>query len=409
MPRLLLLSDVNAERTGGGALVLYRLLQGYPPDRLQIVSYPTSSWTGPIERLPGVTYHTLHYRIPRLIFNRFNPFWPLVMARYIRLRTREALALVESFQPEAVLSVAHDYLWFVADSIARRLDLPLHLILHDDWPHMQSGAPAPWIRPAVIRACERMIGSVFRRSSELYAVSPGMAERYRATHGVQCHVLYPSRGEDSPMPAVRVRSAPAEPLVVAYAGMIHQDWTAQALRDVGNVLVRLGGRLELYVPYAEERLAGWGLVAPYIRSVGFFAAHEMAKRVAASAHALFLPASFRPGDRRDIETLFPSKLADYTAVGLPLLIWGPSYSTVAQWALANPGAAELITDPDAAALAGPLARLGQGGDDARRLATGAIAAGIRDFDPVAVRTHFLTALASHGTGSRKSRIPAGVT
>jgi hypothetical protein len=387
------LSDVNAERTYAGALVLYRLLCGYPADRLQIVSYPTPGWQGPIDRLPDVPYHPLPYRIPRLIFNRFNPFWPVVMARYIRRRTGEAMAVAEAFRPDAVLSVAHDYLWFVADRVARRSRLPLHLILHDDWPHMQSRAPAPWIRPAVMWACQRLVGRVFRRAAALYAVSPGMAVQYQETYGVSCRVLYPSRGADSPQPLVRVRSGPAEPLVLAYAGMIHTEGTARALRGTAGVLARLGGRLDLYVPYTAEQLAGMGLALPALHRVGFFPAHELARRIGASAHALLLPASFLPDDRRDISTLFPSKLADYTAIGLPLVVWGPPYSSVVQWAVRNPQAAERVLDPDPAALAEPLMRLSTDTDHARRLAAGAVAAGMRDFDAGAVRARFLSALA----------------
>ena len=83
LPQLLLVSDVNAERTAGGALVLFRLLQTYPADRLRVVSFPTAGWPGPAARLPGVEYRTLEYSLPRVVFNRFNPFWPAVMARLV--------------------------------------------------------------------------------------------------------------------------------------------------------------------------------------------------------------------------------------------------------------------------------------------------------------------------------------
>jgi hypothetical protein len=53
----------------------------------------------------------------------------------------------------------------------------------------------------------------------------------------------------------------------------------------------------------------------------------------------------------------------------------------------------LVTGADAGALAAPLARLGSDIDHARRLAAGAVAAGQRDFDPAAVRSQFLAALA----------------
>jgi hypothetical protein len=106
---------------------------------------------------------------------------------------------------------------------------------------------------------------------------------------------------------------------------------------------------------------------------------------------LYLPASFHERERVDVSTLFPSKLADYTAVGLPVLVWGPAYSSAARWAADNPGATELVTGPGPAALQPALQRLSDP-VHAARVATAGVAAGARDFDPLAVRSRFWGAL-----------------
>jgi hypothetical protein len=302
-------------------------------------------------------------------------------------------AVATTFRAEAILSVAHDFLWFVAGAVAAQLRIPYHIILHDDWPALQTLSQPEWIRPLVRRACERVYGDVLRRARTRFCVSPGMRDRYAELYGVDGQVLYPCRGEDSPSPRVRVRQTRVGPPVIAYAGLIHQGWTAASLRALASVLAGIGGRLDLYVPYSPERLTEWSLDHPNVRLVGFFPAAEMAERVAATADALFLPASFNERERVDVSTLFPSKLADYTAVGLPILIWGPEYSSVARWSASNPGAAELVTDPDPAALTGPLSRLA---DPCRagRLADACVEAGTRDFDERIVRDRFLAALAA---------------
>ena len=43
-----------------------------------------------------------------------------------------------------------------------------------------------------------------------------------------------------------------------------------------------------------------------------------------------------------MEMAFPSKLADYTATGVPLLIYGPSYCSAVAWARENSGVAEVV-------------------------------------------------------------------
>jgi hypothetical protein len=52
--------------------------------------------------------------------------------------------------------------------------------------------------------------------------------------------------------------------------------------------------------------------------------------------------SFDARDRSNMEIAFPSKLADCTAIGVPLLIYGPSYCSAVQWARENSGVAEVV-------------------------------------------------------------------
>ena len=65
-------------------------------------------------------------------------------------------------------------------------------------------------------------------------------------------------------------------------------------------------------------------------------------RLRAETDALFVPMSFAASDRPNMELAFPSKLADYTATGVPLLIYGPSHCSAVAWARENPGVAEVV-------------------------------------------------------------------
>jgi hypothetical protein len=84
-----------------------------------------------------------------------------------------------------------------------------------------------------------------------------------------------------------------------------------------------------------------------------------------------------------MELSFPTKLADYTAAGLPILIYGPSYCSAVGWAalaereMGN-AAASVVEQGGGDALANAVERLE---DPARRyeLAAAAIAAGKRYF------------------------------
>ena len=77
---------------------------------------------------------------------------------------------------------------------------------------------------------------------------------------------------------------------------------------------------------------------------------------------LFVPMSFDdPGEGHSMRLGFPSKLTDYTATGLPLLIWGPDYCSAVRWARQNRPVAEVVTSENSDALAQALDRLASPG------------------------------------------------
>ncbi len=73
LPRLLYIGDVPVESTLHGSALLYRLLEGYPPQKLRIIEGFNVSQ--PRHRLPAVAYRTFRPRWTRLINTRFGaPF-----------------------------------------------------------------------------------------------------------------------------------------------------------------------------------------------------------------------------------------------------------------------------------------------------------------------------------------------
>lgn len=89
---------------------------------------------------------------------------------------------------------------------------------------------------------------------------------------------------------------------------------------------------------------------------------------------------------------FPSKLADYTAAGLPLLVYGPACCSAVTWARENEGVAEVVDTNDGSHLAAAVARLAV--DPSRRLtlARRALEVGRRYFTRDAVQQVFDDAL-----------------
>jgi glycosyltransferase involved in cell wall biosynthesis len=269
---------------------------------------------------------------------------------------------LNGFKPEAVLTVAHGFGWLAAADIARARTVPLHLVVHDDWPRVADIAPRfrNWL--------DRRFADVYRQAQSRLCVSPAMSKLYRERYGQPAQVIYPSRAPGCPdfdaPPEHLARND--KPFTIAFAGSINSNGYIQALLALQDALKPVAGRLLLFGPLTPDIASQAGLHGPNTEVRGLLSSSDLMARLRDEAHALFAPMSFDACDRANMEMAFPSKLADYTATGLPLLIYGPDYCSAVTWARENPGVAEVVEAR--ADLAGAIKRLA--GDPSHRVSLG---------------------------------------
>lgn len=382
-PRLVYAGDVPVEASFHGSALLYRLLADWPAERLMIVECGVVD-SQPARRLPGVRYVAAPPPLRRLQTTRFAPLYKHARLR-IAARGGGALArLMSAFGAQAALTVSHGASFLAVAAAARDLTLPLHLICHDEW--ASAGGADPWKQHA--------FGAAYRAAASRLCVSPFMAENYAARFGAQGDVLLPARAADARVfagPPARL-AEPARPFALAFAGTINSPGQVALLRRAATALQTIEGRLLLYGPLDAAAAGRAGLDAPNVERCGMLPSNDLIEALRARAHALYAPMSFAAADRPNMELCFPSKLVDYSAAGLPIVIQAPASASGARWARANADAACLVDADDAAALAAALRRLAD--DPALRLglAGGAIAAGERDFSHAAARAVFMRAI-----------------
>ena len=359
-PRLLYIGDVPVEASYHGSALLHRLLAEYPPEKLCVVETATPS--APARRLPGVNYHSYPIAKQRWLNTRFHPH---AMAWFSRVAARagpRVATLVEGFDCESVLTVAHGFGWLAAADFAAQRSLPLHLMVHDDWPRVADVKPGfrDWI--------DERFASVYRQARSRLCVSPAMAATYRQRYGVSGEVIYPMRAQDSAefaAPSARV-GRNDRPFMIAFAGSINSSGYIQALLALQTSLTAIGGRLLIFGPLTAVEARQCGLKEPHTTVRGLLSATELMTCLREEADALFVPMSFAPEDRTNMTLAFPSKLADCTAVGLPLLVYGPAYCSAVTWARENEGVAEVVDTDKGFELSAAVARLAA--DPSRRFA-----------------------------------------
>ncbi len=335
-PKLLYIGDVPVEASYHGSALLHRLLSDYPPERLKIIETATQSETS--RRLPQVNYLSHPIGKQRWLNTRFHPY---VSVWFTQAGKRSAPKISQSlngFGFESVLTVAHGFGWLAAAEIADRRNVPLHFIVHDDWPRVADVAPAfrNWL--------DKRFASVYRQAQSRLCVSPAMSRSYGERYGKSAQTIYPSRAAACPEydePPARL-SRNDHAFTVAFAGTINSNGYIRALLALQDALKPFGGRLLIFGPTAPAEAQQFGLNDPNTEVRGLLPSTELLTKLRNEADALFVPMSFEARDRINMEMAFPSKLADYTATGLPLLVYGPAYCSAVTWARENEGVAAIV-------------------------------------------------------------------
>ncbi len=354
LPRLCYVGSLPVEATSASMVLLHRLLETYPPERLRILHARDNPEQPlhPERRLPGVPHQELPATFRRgWVFarRRLPRVFRWALAWHSRRQTVAALQALGNFRPEAVLTIHELFGWATADHLARRTGAQLHLVLHDEW--FRNLPMAASLRPWF----EARFSEVYRRAQSRLCVCPYMEENYRSRFGAPGTVLYPARGLGSPVhptppPGLEVPG----PLQVAYGGNVFHRGYWESLGHVASVLAETNGQLHLFGPSAEAARAN-GLERANVVTHGF--TFDLAARLRSLAHVLYLPMTFESREEPNMRVSFPSKLVEYTATGLPLLIHGPAYCSAVRWALDHPGIAAVVTEPGVAPLRAALADL----------------------------------------------------
>jgi glycosyltransferase involved in cell wall biosynthesis len=373
MPRVLYVGDVPVEATYHGSLLLFRLFEGYSSDKTTIVE--TGRPSEPSRRLRDVSYMSLPLTNSRWLNTRFHPHMMAWYSYASSRLNRPVSAALSGVKFDCVITVAHGVGWLTAAAIAERNRVPLHLMVHDDWPRV-ADVPA-----AFRKWLDASFGRVYKQASSRLCVSPMMRKRYFEQYGCDGEVIYPARATNClSSDGVPVRSLEAnKPFTVAFAGTINTPGYIQALRRLRDAVASVNGKLAIFGPLTQEDARLNHLDGPNVLLNGLVESSELLKRLREEADALFVPMSFSPEDRSNMEMAFPSKLADYTAVGLPLLIYGPEYCSAVSWARENDGVAEIIVREDCDLLNETIRRLAQEADYRVKLGERALEVGQRYF------------------------------
>jgi len=383
LPRLLYVGDVPVEGTVGGSALIHRLLHEYPPDRLKIIE-PNGHASNTERRLPGVSYQQAQLHNPRWLNSRVAPWYSLYLTCKPWRSTAALVQAMGDFKPEAVLTVAHGYVWFTAARLAQQLNVPLYLIVHDDWTQF-THAPAgmrSWIHSGFARA--------YRSATTRLCVCDNMAEEYERRYGLPGVALYPGRTPD-----IQPYTAPPERLgqttsgtALGFIGSIYAREFAKPMYDIAKGLAEQGGSLHIWSPQGGQVFEQHGWLLPNMVFHEPCFGQALLEQLREQVDVLFLPNPFTEASLVSVSMLFPSKLTDYTAVGLPIVAWGPPVASGVRWVKEHLGVQAVVEEDSPQPVLDTLQSLASDPQQQLDLGRKALAAGADCFSYESIRDVF---------------------
>jgi glycosyltransferase involved in cell wall biosynthesis len=398
-PRVLILSDEAPQTGTAGGLLLHRLFADYPADRLRVLTHHIPPVGDP---LPGVAYRPMPLCWTRLERSRFHRWKRSLRALGLVPQPPAAVLdqLMDGFQAQVVLCVMqHAAYYDAAHRYAALKSLPLVTVVHDV--NEEFEPVFSW----AARAARRRDGAFYRFARRRLCVCPEMERLCAAWYGAPGSVLYPNRDpglNTRPLDlSGKLRRPPA--LTLGFAGNLNYGY-GEGILQMLPALRGEGARLIIYSrppAGAAEPLLDADDVCEFR---GFVPSGEAWAGLKNDCDALWLPYPDLGGRmERLYRHHFPSKLPEYLALGMPVIVTGPAYATGVRWARRNLGS-ELCAG-NMADFTDLLHRLAAQPVRRRQLATLCVQAGQRDFDPLAIAADFyrhLTEAAAEGPPSGRS-------
>ncbi|MDB4275011.1 glycosyltransferase, partial [Akkermansiaceae bacterium] len=239
---LLYIGDVTVEPTHAGSLLLWRLLEAWPQEKIRLLEF-VSSERKTDQKLPNTSTHLLPFA--GFSRSRFNHLHSEILTRSGFLNRNVLEQALRESNSDAILSVAHGWSWIWAANFALRENIPYHLIVHDDFPSFH-----PRLGRKMLENNCRLFRRIVSNAASVFCVSETMKVVYEREFKGEFDVLLPSRGKGQ---KCELGFPSGDPLrrvpQVVYAGSINCESIARSLRAFAEEMEN--GELGMLIVYSD--------------------------------------------------------------------------------------------------------------------------------------------------------------
>lgn len=254
----------------------------------------------------------------------FRPNIPGSLKIRLHLWQRECEQALCEKRPAAILTVLWGVYPVLAMHLSRRWKVPLSVIIHDQeelW--ATSNAEQQLLK-------ERST-MVLGQADRIWPVSRELGDVYQLPEKKKLKVLLPipdkyCRG------FVEWKNHFEDRPVIAYAGSLH-SFQFSNLQGIASVLQRINGTLLLVTDNDNPVLAKLRKTYQNVQHRNPFEKNKDAvKFLSENASCILVSCSFDITEQRWAVSSFPSKLVEFSQIGLPILILAPPFAAISTWA-----------------------------------------------------------------------------
>jgi len=344
--KILYISDVPVEATTGGEMLMYKLFKDHPPDKLLIIQTRNDKEIYDISKnseLLNVKYINFKYlSLPGSSIKFIYHINHWINYLYSLCWYRKVKKLATNFDCDVIVTVGHHFFWTTAFRISKKLNKPLRVIVHDHWDVTVSGL-------LIKKYLGVKFGIMFREANRRFVVSPFMAEVYAKRYGFKSQILYPIAQNitGSFENSLKQRKPSELALTIGYAGSLWNGYPNNII-SLSHALSFINCNVMAFTNKDIHFLRKNGLKTNNIKLFPFLSVERLLRKLREECDILYLPMDFDPVYEMNMRLAFPSKIAEYTLLKLPILIHAPKYSSIVKWAIEHEDLkfSEIVTSLD---------------------------------------------------------------
>lgn len=328
LPKILFIADEIPQSVNAGSIQFYRLFQHYPQERLMV--FGREPLIG--AKLLDCEYHTLKMPVlDRIRLSRFMPYLTDLQSIGLALPQlpKRLKKIADGFKPDIVISLMQLLpFYYVAYHYSQERKIPFILFCHDD--------VEDFARPHQLfkKPLVKLNSKIYQSASKRICISPEMAEAWKVKYLAKGDFMYPTASEN-----IRNRSIyNAEELVqkktltLGYAGSLAYGYR-EGINEIIDILERTNTTLRIYRNIDKDITKSSAIeFAGYANTP-----EETWLKIIEECDAVILPYSQSKKFEKLYRTHFPSKLAEYVALQMPIIVCGPDYANGMKWSKTKNG------------------------------------------------------------------------